>query len=242
MPWQPCRRNRATPSAPRKKWRRTIVPRHLRLGGRRRSERPATPQTTLDRCAKAEAEPPDGGQRRPRWRPSRRKGGRWRLLAPEVLEEGERDHRQQRVMVQPHPRAPVEVVQAELCLELLVRLPADPARLAGRGQRVQRGLRRMVGQLVLALAGGTALAHQPNLVAGKVAAPRVGRPVRHAHAAAGELGREGALGAARPGNPPPRPAWQARERLLRRQARGRRHRVRRRAGRRLGDAPFSDSL
>ena len=39
-----------------------------------------------------------------------------------MLEEGERDHREQRVVVQPEPRAALEVIEPEFFLQSLVRL------------------------------------------------------------------------------------------------------------------------
>jgi hypothetical protein len=57
---------------------------------------------------------------------------------PQVLEEGEGDQAQQRVVVQAGPRAALEVVEPELALELPVRLLADPARLDQGGQDLQR--------------------------------------------------------------------------------------------------------
>ena len=73
-------------------------------------------------------------------------------LQPQMLQEQIRDQRQQRMPVQPAPRAALEVIEPELFLELLVRLLAHPARLDERGQLLQRRVRRQVGQVVLALA------------------------------------------------------------------------------------------
>jgi hypothetical protein len=59
---------------------------------------------------------------------------------PQVLEEGKADERQQRVVVQAAPGAPLEVVEPEFFLQLLVRLLAAPARrrtpAAGSGMGV----------------------------------------------------------------------------------------------------------
>jgi hypothetical protein len=74
------------------------------------------------------------------------------LLEPEVLQEGERDHRHQRVPVQARPGAPLEVVEPQLPLELLVRLLAYPARLDQRRQLLERRLGRQVREVVLRLA------------------------------------------------------------------------------------------
>ena len=45
------------------------------------------------------------------------------LLKPQVLQEGEGDHRHQCMAVQPDPGAALEVVEAELLLQLLVAVP-----------------------------------------------------------------------------------------------------------------------
>src|SRR3954465_15409346 len=45
---------------------------------------------------------------------------------PQVLQEGEGQQAQERVVVQPAPRAALEVVESQLVLELLVQLLADP--------------------------------------------------------------------------------------------------------------------
>jgi hypothetical protein len=51
-----------------------------------------------------------------------------------VLEIGEGDAGHQRVSVQPRPGAPLEMVETEFLLELLMRLLADPACLDRAGQ------------------------------------------------------------------------------------------------------------
>src|SRR5437763_14103666 len=70
---------------------------------------------------------------------------------PQVLEERERDHGHQRVPVQAGPGAALEVVEAELLLQLPVRLLAHPARLDRRRQLLERGLRWQAGEVALAL-------------------------------------------------------------------------------------------
>lgn len=55
-----------------------------------------------------------------------------------MLQVGEGDAGHQRVPVQPRPGTALEVTKAELLLQLLVRLFADPARLDGGGQVAQR--------------------------------------------------------------------------------------------------------
>ena len=50
---------------------------------------------------------------------------------PQILEERERDHAQHSVMVQSMPGTPLEVVEAEFLLHLLVHLLARPTCLDG---------------------------------------------------------------------------------------------------------------
>ena len=61
---------------------------------------------------------------------------------PEVLEEGEGELAQERVVVQAAPAPALEVVQAQLILHLLVHLLADPAGLDQGGQGFERGIGR----------------------------------------------------------------------------------------------------
>ena len=72
---------------------------------------------------------------------------------PQVLEETERDHRQQNVMVQGMPVPALTMIKPQLFLHLLVPLLTDPARLDGGHQFGQRGLGRMIGQVILAFVG-----------------------------------------------------------------------------------------
>src|SRR3954453_10504163 len=133
-------------------------------------------------------------------------GGVATLFSPEpqVLQEGEGEPAQQRVVVQPAPRAALEVVEAELLLELLVRLLAHPARLDGRRQLLEGRVGREVREVVLALAAGAVLAHQPHLLAGQVPAVPELTALGRAHPYGGELGRERPFGAAPPGDAAPR--------------------------------------
>ena len=100
---------------------------------------------------------------------------------PQVLEEGEGELAQERVVVQAAPAPTLEVVQPQLLLELLVHLLAHPARLDQGGQGLERRVGRKVGQVVLALAGGAMLADEPRLLAGQVL-PAVRRPARRPRA------------------------------------------------------------
>src|SRR3954465_1255533 len=117
---------------------------------------------------------------------------------PQVLEEGEGELAQERVVVQPAPRAPLEVVEAELVLHLLVHLLANPASLDCCGQDLERRVSRPVRQVVFALTSGAVLAHQPGLSARQVLRCGHYRSVGPAYPERGELGLERALGA----NPP----------------------------------------
>jgi len=91
---------------------------------------------------------------------------------PQVLEETERDHRQQYVMVQSMPVPALTMIEPQLFLHLLVPLLTDPARLDGGHQFDQGGLGRMIGQVILAFVGAP-LTNQPDLGPGKW------RPVRN---------------------------------------------------------------
>ena len=82
----------------------------------------------------------------------------------QMLEVGAGDARRQRVPVQPGPGAALEVVEAEFLLHLLVGLLAYPARLDRAGQGAPRRAGRQVREVVLALARGAPLAHEPDLL------------------------------------------------------------------------------
>jgi hypothetical protein len=102
------------------------------------------------------------------------------------------------------------VVEAEFILELLVRLLADRARLDQGGEGTQRGAGRQVGEVELPLTPCTPLADEPSLLAGHVLvalrADALRGPVGDAHAQRRKARREPALGAAAPGDGPPRRA------------------------------------
>src|SRR3954468_15014351 len=89
-----------------------------------------------------------------------------RSLQAPVLQVSEGDAGHQRVPVQAGPGPALEVAEAEFLLQVLMCLPARPARLAGAGQPPQRGSRRQVAEVVLALAAVAPLADQPDLSAG----------------------------------------------------------------------------
>ena len=99
---------------------------------------------------------------------------------PQVLEEGKRELAQERVMVQAAPAPALEVIEAQLVLHLLVHLLADPAGLDQGGQRLERGIGREIGQVVLPFAGGAVLADQWARLG---LAPRAGITVQTHHIA-----------------------------------------------------------
>src|SRR5579872_4207294 len=105
-------------------------------------------------------------------------------------------------MMQAIPRAALKVVEAELFFHLLVRLLAGPPALEGSDQNLERGVRRVVRQVVLGLAAGTALENQPALVAGAVAVVDDRFAIGDANTQSCELGAEHAFGAATPGDRP----------------------------------------
>ena len=86
-------------------------------------------------------------------------------------------------------------------------LLANPARLDGRGERLQIGVGREVGQIVFLLAGRAPLADQPNVVARQMLHALVADPLRppvgDAHADGGEAGLQGSLGSLSPGERAP---------------------------------------
>src|SRR5919199_1060523 len=103
-------------------------------------------------------------------------GGLPALFSPEpqVLQEGEGEQAQERVVVQAAPGAALEVVQPRLVLELLVQLLARPPRLDQRREPLERGVGREIREVVLLLAARAMLADQPRLLAGQVPAACVG--------------------------------------------------------------------
>jgi hypothetical protein len=121
---------------------------------------------------------------------------------PPVLEEGERELAQQRVVVQPAPGAALELVEPELLFRLPVRPLADPARLDQGRQDLERRIGRLVRQVVLPPARRAALADQPSLAAGQVPGSCHRRAVGHPHAHGREGGPQRPLGAAPPGDQP----------------------------------------
>src|SRR3954452_21954513 len=89
-----------------------------------------------------------------------------RSLQAPGLQVGEGDASHQRVPVQAGPGPALEVAEAEFLLQVLMGLLAGPARLDGGGQPPQRGSRRQVSEVVLALGAVAPIADQPDLSAG----------------------------------------------------------------------------
>ncbi len=67
--------------------------------------------------------------------------------------------------MQPGPGSALEMVEPEFLLELLMRLFADPARLAGASDVLDRGVGGKVREIVFSLSIGARLAHQPGFLA-----------------------------------------------------------------------------
>lgn len=82
-----------------------------------------------------------------------------------MLQEGIGNHRHEHMAVKSLPASTLEVVEADLLFELLMRLLADPARLDGRCQCAQIGLRWKVGEIVFLFAASPVFADEPNFLA-----------------------------------------------------------------------------
>src|ERR1019366_10507773 len=106
--------------------------------------------------------------------------------------------------MQATPGTSLEVIEAEFFLHLLVRLLARPARVERCGDGFERGIGRVVGQVVLGLAVRSALADQPHLIAWTVSMTDDGLAIGDADAQRAELGAEHALGATTPRDRPER--------------------------------------
>src|SRR5260221_6696733 len=83
------------------------------------------------------------------------------------------------------PRPSLEVVEAELLLQLLMGLLTDPSRLDCGSQAAQIHPGGQVGKIVFLLSGHAVLANEPSLVAGKMPLTLVPyplpRPVSDSH-------------------------------------------------------------
>src|ERR1700752_4514796 len=105
------------------------------------------------------------------------------------------------------PRPPLEVIESEFFLQLLVRLLTDPARLDGSGEHRERRVDGQVGEIVFMLATGATFADQPGFVAGHMLATHVPnalrRPISDPHARGGKACRQPTLRAAAPADRAP---------------------------------------
>jgi hypothetical protein len=68
------------------------------------------------------------------------------------LEEGEGEHRHERMAVKSLPGSPFEVVEPKLLFQLLMGLLANPTCLDGGSQSAQIGRSRQIGKVVFFLA------------------------------------------------------------------------------------------
>src|SRR2546428_4708901 len=157
------------------------------------------------------------------WWRDRMPSGKRAVSLVEVIERGGRavgalqrqepigQETQRRMVVEPRPRATLEVIQSQLLLELLIALLHLPARFP-QADRFRQGRGRwQVGQRVADRTIGPPLDQQPARFGGRVGqvisraahAPAMGWPDAHP----GKLGLEWSLGALSPAE------WRALERL-----------------------------
>jgi hypothetical protein len=124
-----------------------------------------------------------------------------------MLEEGVGDHCHEGVAVKPLPGSSFEVIKPKLFLELLMGLFADPARLDGAGECLDRRVCRQVREVVFAFPTGATFADQPGLVARHVLAAQgvdaLRRPVSDPYPQSGKASRQTPLRAATPGERAP---------------------------------------
>src|SRR4051812_942718 len=107
------------------------------------------------------------------------------------------------MMVQAVPTAPLEVVEPEFLLHLLVALFAHPTRFDPGCQGSQRCIGGQVAQVVFLLTSGPAFANQPNLFAGQRCAVALWRPIGNTDPHRCKLRRQWSLGAGAPGDTMP---------------------------------------
>lgn len=84
-------------------------------------------------------------------------------------------------MVQPGPRAPLEMIQAQLFFQVLVALLTTPACLDRSDDRARRCMRAVVGEVELALSGRAALSNEPDFVARQVLSESEGGAIGDPH-------------------------------------------------------------
>src|SRR5512135_1801729 len=115
-----------------------------------------------------------------------------------MLQEGEGELAEKRMVVQAAPASTLEMIEPQFVLHRLVHLLADPARLNQGRQPLKRHVGGEVGQVIFSLAARAMLADQPNLRTGQ-ALPSCGAgPVGDANAPSREFGLERALRAGPP--------------------------------------------
>jgi hypothetical protein len=124
-----------------------------------------------------------------------------------ALQEGVCDHGHEGVAMEAMPGAALEVIEAQLFLELLMRLFANPSRLDGGGERLEAGVCGQVGEIVFSFARGAPLADEPGLLARHVLHALVPDALRGTigdpHAHGGEGGRQRPFGSFTPGHASP---------------------------------------
>ena len=74
------------------------------------------------------------------------------LFEAAVLQEGEGEHRHERMAVETLPGSPFEVIEAKFLFQLLMGLLANPSCLDGGRQGTQTGRRRQIGEIVFLFA------------------------------------------------------------------------------------------
>lgn len=107
------------------------------------------------------------------------------------------------MVVQPTPASALEVVQAQLVLELLMPLFAAPAALDQTRQREERGVRAVIGQVVLPLSVRPALRHQPRFIPRQVLPHGHERPIGDSHPQRHKVRCKLSLSASPPGDAHP---------------------------------------
>ena len=123
----------------------------------------------------------------------RRFFSRARLGDAAALQVGIGDYCHHGVAMKAMPGAAFEVIEAELFLELLVRLFAKPARLDRGGERLEIDICGQVGEIVFSFARAASLADEPGFLARHVlhafVADALWRPIGDSRADGGEGGR-----------------------------------------------------
>ena len=119
-----------------------------------------------------------------------------------MLEERVGDHGHEGMAMEAVPRPPLEVVETEFFLQLLMGLLADPSRLDRGSQAAQVHLGRQVGEIVFRLPGCAVLADEPRFIAWKMLLTLIpyplGRSVGDAHTDSSKLGFQPAFRPAAP--------------------------------------------